>query len=65
MHKPPNCPHKLTKAAGPLAGGRAAFAWLQLHARGTSSAVRSCHFVLVDAAVVPLLPPGVVGGFAA
>ena len=59
----PNYPHKLTKAAEPWLGGGAAFGRLQLHARVTSAAVRSCHFVLVAAAVVPLSRPGVEGGF--
>jgi len=54
VRKPPNCPHKLTKAAEPWLGGGAALGRLQLHARVTSAAVRSCHFVLVAAAVVPL-----------
>jgi hypothetical protein len=60
---PPNYPHKLTKTAEPWLGGGAAFGRLQLHARGTSAALRSRHFVLVAAAAVPLLLPGVVGGF--
>src|ERR1051325_11689503 len=50
----PNCPHKLTKAAEPWLGGGAALGGSELHARGTSAAVRSCHFVLVAAAGVPL-----------
>src|SRR4029079_6295601 len=58
---PSNYPHKLTKAAEPWLGGGAAFGRLQLHARVTSAAVRSCHFVLVAAGVGPLLLPGVAG----
>jgi len=50
----PNCPHKLTKAAEPWLGGGAALGRLQLHARVTAAAVRSCHCVLVAAAAVPL-----------
>src|SRR4029079_3051527 len=59
---PSNYPHKLTKAAEPWLGGGAAFGRLHLHPRISSVAVRSCHFVLVAAAVVPLLLPGVAGG---
>jgi nitrate reductase NapE component len=44
-------------------GGGAAFGRLPLHARVSSAAVRSCHFVLVAAAVVPLSEAGLVGGF--
>ena len=50
----PNCPHKLTKAAEPWLGGGAASGGSELHARVTSAAVRSCHFVLVAAAAAPL-----------
>jgi hypothetical protein len=50
----PNCPHKLTKTAEPWLGGGAAFGRLQLHARVTTAAVRSCHCVLVAAAAAPL-----------
>src|ERR1051325_4851617 len=50
----PNCPHKLTKAAERWLGGGAAFGRLQLHARVTSAADRSCRCALVAAAVVPL-----------
>ena len=50
----PNYPHKLTKTAEPWLGGGAALGGSELHARGTSAAVRSCHFVLVAAAAVPL-----------
>ena len=52
---PPNCPHKLTKTAEPWLGGGAALGGSELHARVTSAAVRSCHFVLVAAAAAPLL----------
>jgi hypothetical protein len=62
VRRPSNYPHKLTKAAEPWLGGGAAFGRLQLHARVTPAAVRSCHFVLVAAAAVPLLLPGMVGG---
>jgi hypothetical protein len=61
--KLPNCPHKLTKTAEPWLGGGAAWGGSELHARVTSAAVRSCHFVLVAAAAVPLLMPGAEGGF--
>src|ERR1051325_7620284 len=50
----PNCPHKLTKTAGPLARGGSSLGRLELHARGTSAAVRSCSCALVAAAAVPL-----------
>jgi len=60
--KPPNDSHKLTKAAEPWLGGGAAFGRLQLRARVTSAAVRSCLFVLVAAAAAPLPESGVVGG---
>jgi len=52
--KPANCPHKLTKAAEPWLGGGAAFGQLQLHARVTPAADRSCRCALVVAAAVPL-----------
>src|ERR1044071_3021684 len=54
VKKLPNCPHKLTKTAEPWLGGGAPLGRLQLPARVTSAADRSCHFVLVAAAVVPL-----------
>ena len=41
-----NCPHKLTKTAEPWLGGGAASGGSELHARGTSAAVRSCHCVV-------------------
>jgi len=50
----PNDPHKLTKAAGPLARRRSRLGRLQLHARGTSAAVRSRRCVFVAAAAAPL-----------
>jgi hypothetical protein len=46
-----------------LARRRSRLGRLQLHARGTSAAVRSCRFALVAAAVVPLLPLCAEGGF--
>jgi len=52
--KPPNCPHKLTKTAELWLGGGAALGGSELHARVTSAAVRSRHFVLVAAAAAPL-----------
>jgi len=57
--RPPNDPHKLTKAAGPLARRPSRLGRLELHARGTSAAVRSCHCVLVAAAAAPLTGAGV------
>ena len=51
---PANYPHKLTKTAEPWLGGGAASGGSELHARVTSAAVRSCHFVLVAAAAAPL-----------
>src|ERR1051325_10939211 len=48
QNEPANYPHKLTKTAEPWLGGS------ELHARVTSAAVRSCHFVLVAAAAAPL-----------
>jgi len=56
-------PHKLTNAAGSLARRPSRLVRLELHARGTSAAIRSCRFALVAAAVVPLLPLRAVGGF--
>jgi hypothetical protein len=48
-----NCPHKLTKTAGPLARRQSRLGGSELHARVTSAAVRSCHWVLVAAAAAP------------
>ena len=50
----PNYPHKLTKSAEPWLGGGAALGGSELHARGTSAAVRSRYCVLVAAAAAPL-----------
>jgi hypothetical protein len=36
---PSNCPHKLTKAAGPLARRRSRLGGSELRARGTSAAI--------------------------
>jgi len=58
----PNDSHKLPKAAERWLGGGAAFGRLQLRARVTPAAIRSCHFVLVAAAAAPLPEAGVVGG---
>src|ERR1043165_318924 len=58
LPKPANYPHKLTKAAGPLARRRSRLGRLQLHVRVTSAAVRSCHSVLVAAAAAPLPTAG-------
>ena len=58
MRTPSNDPHKLTKAADPLARRRSRLGRLQLHARGTSAAVRSCRYALVAAAAAPLSGAG-------
>ena len=62
-HKPANYPHKLAKTAEPWLGGGAAFGRLELHARVTSAAVRSCRCALVAAAAAPLSGAGTGGGF--
>ena len=49
----PNYPHKLTKAAGPLARRPSRLGRLELHG-GTPAAVRSCRYALVAAVAVPL-----------
>src|ERR1700740_1173765 len=53
VRRPSNCPHKLTKTAEPWLGGGAALGGSELHARGTSAAVRACHCVLVGGGRVP------------
>jgi len=55
---PPNCPHKLTKTAGPVARRRAASGGANCTRASRRLPVRSCSS-LVAAAVVPLTGAGV------
>ena len=63
VRRPSNCPHKLTKTAEPWRGGGAALGGSELHARGTSAAVRSRHCMLVAAAAAPPVGGRHGGGF--